>query len=55
MKYVLCDKQGNIYGEYSSREVVESVYVEAIHFRELIIREIVAGETNLQGSYNTYV
>ena len=52
MKYVLCDKQGNIYGEYSSREVVESVYIEAIHFRELIIKEIVAGETNLQGGYN---
>ena len=55
MKYVLCDKQGNTYGVYSSRELAESVYVEAIHFRELIIREVVTGETNLQGGYNTYV
>ena len=51
MKYLLCDRQGNVYGEYSSRKVAESVYVEAIHFKDLIIKEVETGDINLQGSY----
>lgn len=39
MKYILCDKHGNVYCEYDNREVAESVYVEAILFRDLIIIE----------------
>ena len=40
MRYILADKSGQIYAEYSSRAVAESVYVDAILFKDLIIVEV---------------
>ena len=39
MRYIITDRKGEIYAEFTSRAVAESVYVEAILFKDLIIVE----------------
>ena len=44
--YILADKKGNVFAKYEDRVLAESVYVEAILFRDLIIIEEDNYETN---------